>query len=624
MSKHESAGIRNLALIGGPGTGKTSLSEALLALLGTIPRPGSVKDRTTLSDHTAEEQERQHSIGLGVLHGDVKGLHLNLLDAPGYPDFSGEAAAALVACETAVMCVKAGQGVTFSGRRTWDLAGRNGKARCVVVTHMDAAEIDLTAHSEELSEALGVRCVPVVLADGAGATFAGTRLVPLGPGADGDLEAAHDTLVEAAVEVDDEAMTAFLEDTFEADEAHVGELLTRAIVEGSLVPVLAVSCLDGKGVDTLLEFIRRSLPSPLQGPWFRNQDDEPLDPTADGSGAFVFKTVIDPFVGKLCLLRVLRGELSHGQDMILARTGKHEKLHHFEAIQGKDHKATDSAVAGDIVAVTKLENLQTGDTLCDAAHPFEARPMILPGTPVARAIEPVDHGDEVKLSEALRRAHAEDPTFVYERSQATGELVAHGVTLLHLETVLRRIKERHKIEVKVDLPRVPLQETCTSPTEGHHRHKKQTGGRGQFAEVFLRIEPAARGTGLDFENATVGGSIPKNFIPAIEKGVHEAMARGIIAGYPVVDVKVSVYDGKYHDVDSDEASFKKAGARAFQDAFLKARPVLLEPVQDLEVAVPSRFMGNITSDLTGRRGHITGMDALGDTQIVKAPRRCTR
>ena len=244
--------------------------------------------------------------------------------------------------------------------------------------------------------------------------------------------------------------------------------------------------------------------------------------------------------------------------------------------------------------------------------------MILPGTPVARAIEPVDHGDEVKLSEALRRAHAEDPTFVYERSQATGELVAHGVTLLHLETVLRRIKERHKIEVKVDLPRVPLQETCTSPTEGHHRHKKQTGGRGQFAEVFLRIEPAARGTGLDFENATVGGSIPKNFIPAIEKGVHEAMARGIIAGYPVVDVKVSVYDGKYHDVDSDEASFKKAGARAFQDAFLKARPVLLEPVQDLEVAVPSRFMGNITSDLTGRRGHITGMDALGDTQIVKA------
>ncbi len=618
MTTNDPGAIRSLALIGGSGSGKTSFTEALLAKMGAIPRAGTIADGTTVSDHEHEEKERQHSISLGVLHGDHKGTRFYLLDAPGYPDFVGEAAAALAACETAVMFVNASEGVTFTGRRAWDLAAKQSRGRAVVVTHVDQAEIDWGTFCEELSESLGVRCLPVMMPKGTGEKFSGVEAVPFGGKAEGELATLRDAVIEAAVEVDEEVMTAFLEDKFVATADSISVLMRMSIVEGSLVPVLVANALDGTGADEFLKFAERCFPSPLHGPAFVDTDGNAVEADGEGTTAFVFKTIMDPFVGKLCLLRVIRGTLKSGDELKLMRTGKHERLAHFESMQGKDHKAVDTAVAGDLVAVAKHDNLETSDTLCDPAHEVTMRPLVLPSSPVARAIEPLDHADEVKLATALRRCHAEDPTFTFAREEATGELVVHGVTLMHVETVLRRIKERTKVEVKVEIPHVSLEESITIPAEGHHRHKKQTGGRGQFAEVYLKVEPGERGTGLTFLNETVGGSIPRNFIPAIEKGIVAAMAEGVIAGHVVVDIVVKVHDGKFHNVDSDEASFKKAGAMAFKDAFQKAKPVLLEPVMDMEIAVPSRFMGNITSDLTSRRGHIIGMDTLGDVQVVKA------
>ncbi len=617
MSKHGPGDVRNIALIGGPRTGKTSLGEAILFKTGAIARLGSVADGTTVSDHGTEEKEKQHSVSLGILHATGKGRHFNLLDAPGYPDFVGEAAAALAACETAVLCVDAGGGVSFPGRKAWELAGAAGRARCVVLTHVDQHAIDWPETVAALSETLGSRCLPVVALRGSGAQFQGVRLVPLGDTSDPELAPMRDALVEAVVEIDEAALTAFLEEDKRPSEEEVGRLLVRSLVAGEIVPVLAVSALDGRGVDEFLEFAARCLPSPLDGPFFKDEQGAPVPPTSPGTSAFAFKTVIDPFVGRLGLLRVVTGQIDIGQAFLLPRTGKQERIHNLHLSQGKDHSPVTQAVAGDIVAVPKLDSLETSDTLCDPAHPRQFQRLQVPKPMVARALEPVNHAEDVKLSTALRRVASEDPTFVYERDESTGQLVAHGISVMHVETVLRRVKERHHVETRVSVPRVPLKETIIGHADGHYRHKKQTGGRGQFAEVFLKVTPAVRGAGLVFSDDTVGGSVPRQFIPAIEKGVREAMSKGIIAGYPVVDVAVAVTDGKYHDVDSDEASFKTAGLRAFRDAFVKARPVMLEPLLDLEVAIPSRFMGAITADLTGRRGHITGMDSLGDTQVVK-------
>jgi elongation factor G len=609
--------LRNLAFIGGPGAGKTSLVEALLFKAGAIQRLGAVSDGTTASDWRPEEKEKQHSSELSVMHLSWKGKRFNLLDAPGYPDFVGEAAAALSASENAVMCVDAVRGLSFTCRKAWELATAAGRARCIVVTRIDEKELDWPAWVSALGEGLGARCVPVVAPKGTGKAFAGCERVPLGGAGGGPLAELSDALLEAVVEIDDAALTRFLEEDQRPSEDEATALLRRSVVAGSLVPVLAVSSLDGKGVEELLEFISRCLPSPADGPLVKDETGQPVAAGSPGSSAFVFKTIIDPYVGRLSLARVVTGELVAGTPLVVARTGKPEKLAHLQLNQGKEHVEVPKAPAGDIVAIPKVEALETSDSLHDAAHARRYPPLKFPRPMVARSIEPVNHADDAKLSTAIKRTAAEDPTFICERDEATGQLVARGMSIMHLETALRRVKDRHHVEVKVDLPRVALRETVTRKGDGHHRHKKQTGGRGQFAEVYLTVEAAARGAGLVFEDDTVGGSVPKQFIPAIEKGVREQMQKGVVAGYPVVDVTVKVTDGKFHDVDSDEASFKMAGGRAFRDGFVKAHPVLLEPLLDMEVAVPSKYMGAITSDLTSRRGHITGMDSLGDMQLVK-------
>ena len=617
MGKHTTADIRNIALIGGPATGKTTLAEAILFKTGAIQRQGSVGDGTTVADWEEDEQEKQHSLRLSVMKAEYKGCRINLLDTPGYPDFVGEAACGLGAAELAALCVSMTHGLTFPGRKSWELAGRAKRARCIVLTHIDQAEFDLAATCEQLGESLGVRCVPVTIPSGTGTGLTGVNAVPLGGKAEGEMAGLRDALIEAVVEIDEAVMTRYLEENQPPSEDEAHGLLCRSLVAGELVPVLCVDSLSGLGVPELLEFVKRSCPSPEHGPFRTTLDGDEVSPQAEGTTAFVFKTLIDPFVGKLCLMRVVCGHLEPGASVTLARTGKHEKLAHLQEMQGKAHTEVHGAVAGDIVAVAKVDEIETSDTLNVGVNDRMLEPLVVPKPMAARAVEPANRADELKLSTALRRVASEDPAFSYERSESTGELVAHGTSIMHIETVLHRIKERSGVDVKLSVPRVPLKETITSKSDGHFRHKKQTGGRGQFAEVFLSVEPGERGTGLEFIDDTVGGSIPRNFLPAVEKGVVEEMNKGIIAGYPVVDVVVRVKDGKYHDVDSDEASFKRAGARAFREGFSKARPVLLEPLLDMEVAVPSRFMGAITSDMTGRRGHISGMESMGGVQVVR-------
>lgn len=617
MSKHATGDVRNVVFIGGPRTGKTSFAERILLATGAIARAGSVSDGTTVSDFTAEERDKKHSVYLSLLQARHRERVLNLLDAPGYPDHVGEAAAGLAAVETAVLFVDATKGVTFPTRKIWELAGQAGRARCIVVTHVDLVELDWPTWVHELGATLGVHCAAVAAPLGTGSAFRGVEAVPLAGPADGSLAALREALVEEIVEVDEQAMTRYLEQDWRPDAAEASRLLMRSMLAGSVVPVLCARADDGQGVEVFLDFMAEHLPSPLDGPFFRDAQGAPVEPGAPGTSAFCFRTLIDPFVGRLSMLRVVSGHLDHGAALVVARTGKPEKLVHLQVTQGKDHHEVQHAVAGDIVAVTKIEALETSDSLHDAAHPRVFPRLAFPKPMVARAIELVNHADEVKLSTGLKRVAAEDPTFSYERDESTGQLVVHGISIMHVESVLHRLEERAHVQLKVEVPRVPLRETITGRAEGHWRHKKQTGGRGQFAEVFLKVEPAERGAGLVYVDDTVGGSIPRQFIPAIEKGVRNAMGKGVVAGYPAVDVTVRVYDGKFHDVDSDEASFKIAGARAFREAFGKARPVILEPLLDMEVAVPSRFMGAITSDLNGRRGHITGMDSLGDTQVVK-------
>ncbi len=618
MTKHATGDVRNLALIGGPGTGKTTFAESLLFEAGATKRLGSVRDGTTVSDFRPEEQEKQHSVEMTLLRAAHLGRLYHIIDTPGYPDYIGEPLAALSACETAVFFVDAVRGLNFPGRKVWERAVEAGKARCVVVTRVDEAKVDWQQMVATLGEVLGCRCVAVTVPDGSGSELRRVRSVPLGPDGDPDLAPWADALVEAAVEIDDACMTRFLEEDVRPTEAELCDLLVRSVVQGQIVPVFAVSAVDGRGVKEFLEYASRVLPSPADGPFPQDEEGRPVRPESSVEAAFVFKTMIDAFVGRLSLVRIASGAVHAGMSLTIARTGKPEKIAHLQSVHGKEHVDTDMVAAGDLLAIPKLESISTFDTLHGTVRAVTFAPPKLPAPMVARAIEPANHADDAKLSVALKRAAAEDPTFVYERDEATGELIVRGVSPIHIESVLRRIKERSHVEVKVEIPRVPMRETITGRAEGHYRHKKQSGGRGQFAEVFLRVAPAPRGAGLQFVDETVGGSVPRQFLPAIEKGVREVMGRGVIAGYPVVDVRVEVTDGKFHDVDSDEASFRMAGGRAFRDAFSKARPVMLEPLLDIEVAIPSRFMGAVTSDLTGRRGHISGMEALGDVQVIKA------
>lgn len=618
MANYTPADIRNVAIVGGAGTGKTTLIEALLFRAGVIQRRGNVADGTSFVDYDADEREKRHTLYMKVFDFSEEKHQFNLFDTPGYPDYVGEVLQALASVEIGLVCVNAETKVNFHVHRIWNEVVKAGRGRAIVVTHADGEHANSTAVVEAIRDAFGETCVPVNMPNENGPSITGVIDLLDGSDLSPEASAMHNWLVETLVTLDEGIMEHYLE-TGEVTHQELIELLSTGIATNHLTPILFTAAPKDVGLTELVHFLAEYAPSPLQGPFFDLEDGSVLDPNKHSEfTAKVFKTISDPFVGRLSYLRVVSGEVKTDQLYLNMRTGKTEKMGHILRLKGKEQEAVDHALAGDIVAVAKAETLETGDSLTVERHEVHFRKLEVPPPMVSFAISPKNRNDEQKMSTSLRKMLAEDPTLFLEREPQTAELILSGVSELHVNTALNHMKKRFKVEVDTKIPRVPLRETISVTAEGHHRHKKQSGGRGQFGEVFLRVSPTERGAGFSFSDDTFGGSVPRQYVPAVEKGALEQVAKGVVAGHPVVDIKVSVYDGKHHDVDSDEASFKVAGARAFRDAFEKAKPVLLEPIVKLEVAIPARFMGDINSDLNSRRGRIHGMNVTGDMQVIEA------
>ncbi len=616
-TKYTTSQIRNIALVGAS-AGKTTLADLILFKTGVVNRRGKPADGSSALDYHAEEKDALHTHSAKVVHFMHQGCHVNLLDTPGYPDFVGEAMAALAAVDAAIVVVDANGALPFNARRLLEAARSLKLATFLVFNKMDGEQADFAKAFDHVRELLGRDCDAVVVPNGNGGAFKSVMSI-LAPGGDA---AARAALVESVVETDEKVMEKYLEAGAISD-AEVEQVFAAAVKSGAIVPVLACSGDKDIGVTELLDHVVKYAPSPLEAVGRLVRKAAPGDPDrrvkpGDPTCAQVFKSVSDPHVGKQSWVRVWSGTVKHDVALTLERLGKPEKLANLMRMQGKAHDAIPEAIAGDLLAIAKVEHLETGDTLCDAAHLQALVPIDVPKAMVTLAVEPKSRNDDQKMAIGLRKLALEDPTFHEHRDPATHELVINGLTNLHLDTMVKRLKERYGVEVVTRPPRVALKETIVGRSEGHYRHKKQTGGSGQFGEVFLKIEPKERGAGFEFSDEVVGGTIPRQFIPAVEKGIREALEHGVFAGYPVCDMVVRVYDGKYHAVDSNETSFRIAGRMAFKDAFLKAKPVLLEPIVDLLVEVPSAAMGDVTGDLNSRRGRISGMDSLGNLQIIKA------
>jgi elongation factor G len=617
MSKYSTDDIRNVAMVGHAGSGKTILTEALLHAAGAVKAMGSIEKGSTVSDYDPLEKEQQRSLSASVVCLDDGGKHVNIIDTPGMADFLGDSLSVLPAVETALIVVNAQTGIEMTTTRMWDRAKDLGLARALVINRIDAEELDLPAILEQVREGFGKECLPINLpAQG------GKAVVDCFANASGDADFSsvaetHSAVVEQVVELDEDLMNQYLESgDVAADKLEAA--FRRALVEGHLVPVLFASSKHEVGVKELLAVITRLLPSPkelnphaiLKGEGDAASEFKPEPDAAKHVIAHVFKVAIDPFVGRLGMFRVLQGSITKDSQLFINDSRKPFKVGHLLRVQGKEHLEMDRAVPGDICAVAKIEEVARAVILHDDSSDstLRARPVQLPTPMYGLAVEAKSRGDEGKISGSLHKLAAEDPCFVAERNAETNELVLHGLGELHLRTMLARLKARYNVEVNTRPPKIAYRETIAAPADGHHRHKKQTGGAGQFGEVYLRVKPMPRDSGFEFVNDTFGGSIPSQFIPAVEKGVRQVLAQGAIAGYPLQDLRVEVYDGKYHAVDSKEIAFVTAGKRAFQDAVQKAKPQLLEPIVNLEVVVPNDNMGDIAGDLSSRRGRISGTE----------------
>ena len=622
MPNHATREIRNVAVVGHGGGGKTTLVEALLAAAGAIPAPGSVERGTAVCDYEPEERAHQQSLWNAVAGLEHDSTRVSFVDTPGYPDFLGRALPALAAVETVAVVVDARSGIQTTTRRMMEAAASRGLARLVVVNKIDAPDLDLSALVEDVREVFGPECLPINLpAPGRGEVV--DCFFDPDPSAATEfssVEEAQSRVVDQAVEMDEELMEAFLEE----GEVSVEELrgaFRSALVAGHLVPVCFASATSGAGVELLLDVLARLVPSPAEGgpAVFSAPDGAAVEVEPDPEGdvlAQVFRVNIDPFVGRLSAFRIHSGTVTRDSQLHVDGGRKPFKVGHLFRLQGKEHVEIDTGVPGDICAVAKVDEIEYGAVLHAGGDAPLPEPVPLPGAMYGLAVRAKTRGDEQKLSDTLSKLTAEDPSFHVEHSAATRETVIRGLGELHLRMMLERMKERYNVEVETRPPRIPYRETITAPAEGHHRHKKQTGGAGQFGEVFLRVEPMGRGEGFEFVDNIVGGVIPSQFVPAVEKGIRQVLEAGAIAGYRMDDVKVTVYDGKHHPVDSKEIAFVQAGKKAFLDAVSRARPIVLEPVVDLEVTVPQGNMGDIAGDLSGKRGRVGGTESLAGGYVA--------
>ncbi|MGH8672172.1 MAG: elongation factor G [Burkholderiales bacterium] len=619
MPHHTIEQLRNIALVGHTGSGKTSLVEALLHQAGVVASPGSVERGTTVCDFDPLEKSHRHSLNTALVHFPYRDTRINLIDTPGYPDFIGQTLSVLPAVETAACVVNAQNGVELVTQRVMAWAARHTLCRIVVVNKIDAENVDLTAMLTQIQEAFGKECLPINLPSSKAAKVVDCFFNPAGEADFSTVNAAHTALVDQVVELDEDLMALYLEQgQVSPEQLHAP--FEKALRDGHLIPVCFVSTRTGAGVGELLNIIEKLMPNPTEGnpPRFLKGEGEqalPIQAVPDPARhvlAHVFKITVDPFVGKLGVLRVHQGTVRRDSQLYIGNARKPFKVGHLLLLRGKDHVDTDIAIPGDICAIPKIEEMHFDAVLHDSADDdhIHLAPLELPVPVFGLAVEPKRRGDEQKLSDALHKLAAEDPCFRMERNTTTNETVILGLGEMHLRCMLEKMQEHYHAEVTTRPPRIAYRETISARAEGHHRHKKQTGGAGQFGEVFLRVEPLPRGAGFEFSDQIHGGTIPSQFVPAVEKGVRQALESGIVAGYPVHDVRVIVYDGKYHPVDSKEVAFVAAGKKAFMDAVLKAGPVIMEPIVNLEVITPETYMGDITGDLSARRGQISGSNNL--------------
>jgi len=630
MSAYTTVDIRNVALAGHAGAGKTSLFEALLQAGGAIQAAGTIERGNTVSDFDDQEKERQHSIHSSIASVDAAGCHLNLIDTAGYADFRGETLSALAAVETCAVVVNATNGIEHGTRRLMDYAKKRGLARVLVINRIDMEDIDLAGLVAALRDEFGAECLPVNLPAGGGKQvvdcfFAHDGMSDLGPVAD-----AHQQIIDQVVEINERLMGRYLED---GEEKLIPEDLHNAfeqcLREGHLVPICFTSARSGAGVAEWLQIAQKLLPHPGEAnppPFMKGTgaNAKPVESKPDPGAhviADVFKIINDPFVGKLAVFRVWQGTVRKDSQLFVDDGKKPFKVGHLLKLQGKEHIEIEQAIPGDIAGVAKVEEIHFDAVLHDS-HDEDAihlQPLKYPLSMFGLAVEPKHKGQDQKLATALARLAEEDPCLSVEHNKELNETVVRGLSDLHLKLTLARMQAKYGVEVITHPPRIAYRETIGTSAEGHHRHKKQTGGAGQFGEVYLRVEPLPRGAGFEFSDESKGGVIPNQYIPAIEKGVRQVLDHGAIAGYPMQDVRVVVFDGKYHPVDSKEVAFVSAGKKAFLDAIAKARPIVLEPIVNMDVNVPEQYMGDVTGGLASKRARINGTDALrGGVLVIKA------
>jgi elongation factor G len=636
MKVYDAASLRNVALVGHSGSGKTQLVSALLFDAGAVNRLGKVDEGTTVTDYDEEEIARKHTLSASVAYAEWNKTKINFIDTPGMANFLSDARAALRVSDAALVVVDAVSGAEVSTEKVWEAADELSVPRIVVLNRVDRERASLERSLESLHGVFGRAVVPIQLPIGEEKNFRGiVDLVTMKAYtfADGkpseapvpaDIESAAQKAREALTEMIAEADDALMEKFFDAGMLTQEELLNglkRGIAAAKIFPLVLTSSTVNIGMQLLLDAIVNYVPSPTERPLnAKNADGETVEiPTKEGgaAAAFVWKTVADPFAGRITLFRVLSGALKSDATVHNVTKDTPERLGHLLVVQGKTQTNVGEIKAGDIGAVSKLKETQTSDVIGDrsaAAVP----PIRFPEPVISYAIEPKSRGDEEKISTALHRLQEEDPTINYTRDQQTKELLLAGQGQSHIEVTVAKLKRRFGVEVTLKLPRIPYRETIKASVEAHGRHKKQTGGHGQFGDCKVRFDPLPPGSDFQFENDIFGGAIPRQFVPAIEKGIQDSRMRGFLAGYPMVDFKATVFDGSYHAVDSSEMSFKMAGSLAFKDGMSRARPTLLEPVMNVEVYAPSDYAGDLMGDLNSRRGRIGGMDTRGASTIIRA------
>jgi len=623
---HDTEHVRNIALVGHAGSGKTTLLEALLVRTGVIHELGSIEKGSTVSDFSKQEKQHKHSLESTVCHFDHDGVFVNIIDTPGYPDFVGRAMSVLAGVETAAVVINAQAGVEMMTQHLMQFASEQHLCRMIIINKIDTDGGKLAGVLEQVRNIFGKECLPVNLPADKGKAVADCFFDPADMETDfSSVDAAHTEMIDQVVELDDELMELYLEQGEDITPEQLHDPFEKALRRGHLIPVCFVSAETGSGLNQLLDVFTKLMPSPHEAnpPEFKAGTGDTVDiikVTANPDDHFighVFKITVDPYIGRMGVFRVHQGTVKPGDQVFVGERRKGFKVAHLYRLQGKHTIEVPACVPGDICAVSKIDDLHF-DAVLHSSHDedeFHLTSVSLPAPMYGVALELSRRGDEKKLSDALHKLTAEDPSLLLEFNAQANETVLRGIGELHLRLVLERMKADYDVEVTTRPPKVTYRETITKKAEGHCRHKKQTGGAGQFGEVFLRVEPMPRDSGFEFVNRVVGGAIPSQFIPAIEKGVRQVLGEGAIAGYPLQDVRVTVYDGKHHPVDSKEVAFVSAGKKAFADAISRAGPIVLEPIAHVEITAPTGYVGDVTAHLAGVRGRINGNDTLSGNQV---------